>query len=82
MREFTSAGDLLKLTQPLGELDSCQHPTPLLGQDQPWQDEGHGGPPGAHRLRAARLVRGRRHDPHVQHVETCARRLEMGCETN
>ena len=61
---------------------SCQQLTPLLAQDQPGQDEGHGGPPGAHRLRAARLVRGRRHDPHLQHVETCARRLEMGCETN
>ena len=55
MREFTSAGDLLKLTQPIGEME-LPTTTSLLAQDQPGQDEGHGGPPGAHRLRAARLV--------------------------
>ena len=52
-----------------------------LCKDQLGQEGGNGGAQGAHRVGEVGLVRGRRHDPHLQHFKTCARCLEVGGET-
>ena len=51
-----------------------------LFQDQLGEERGDSGAQRAHWVGAPGLVRGRRHDPHMQHIQTCASCLEMGGE--
>ena len=51
-----------------------------LFQDQLGEERGDSGTQSAHWVGAPGLVRGRRYDPHMQHIQTCAGCVEMGGE--